>query len=41
MQSLIMITIRSTDPQPNPNNANGIIKNAAIAVPLKCLSNFW
>ena len=26
--------------QPNPNNANGILKNAAIAVPLKYLSNF-
>ena len=24
-----------------PNQANGILKNAAIAVPLKYLSNFW
>ena len=23
------------------NNSNGILKNAAIAVPLKSLSNFW
>ena len=23
------------------NNANGILKNAAIDVSLKCLSNFW
>ena len=23
------------------NNANGILKNATIAVPLKYLSNFW
>ena len=41
MQSLIMITIRSTDSQANSNNANGIIKNAAIVVPLKYLTNFW
>ena len=41
MQSLIMITIRSTDSQPNSNNANGITKNAAIVVPLKYLTNFW
>ena len=41
MQSLIMITIRSTDSQPNSNNANGILKNAAIVVPLKYLTNFW
>ena len=27
--------------QPNPNQANVIIKNAAIAVSLKDLSNFW
>ena len=24
-----------------PNNTSGILKNAAIAVPLKHLSNFW
>ena len=23
------------------NSANGILKSATIAVPLKCLSNFW
>ena len=23
------------------NNANGILKNAAIVVPLKCLIKFW
>ena len=28
-------------PQLAPNAANGILKNAAIAVPLKYLSNFW
>ena len=27
--------------QPNPNHANGILKNAAIAVSLKYLSNLW
>ena len=27
--------------QPNPNHANGILKNATIAMPLKYLSNFW
>ena len=27
--------------QPNPNNTNGILKYATVAVPLKCLSNFW
>ena len=26
---------------PNPNEANGILRNAATVVPLKCLSNFW
>ena len=26
---------------PGPNVANGILKNVAIAVPLKYLSNFW
>ena len=31
----------NTVPQPTPNNANGILKNATIAVPLKYLSNFW
>ena len=23
------------------DNANGILKNATISLPLKCLSNFW
>ena len=27
--------------QSNPNHANRNLKNAAIAVPLKYLSNFW
>ena len=27
--------------QPAPNNANGILKDTAIAAPLKYLSNFW
>ena len=27
--------------QPNPNHANGILKIATIAMPLKYLSNFW
>ena len=27
--------------QPTPNAANGILKNATTAVPLKCLTNFW
>ena len=27
--------------QPNTNNAKAIVRNAAIAVPLKYLSNFW
>ena len=27
--------------QPNPNHANGILKNATIAVQLKYLINFW
>ena len=31
----------NTVAQPAPNNANGILKNATIAVPLKYLSNFW
>ena len=26
---------------PNPNEANGILRNATTVVPLKCLSNFW
>ena len=29
----------NTVAQPAPNNGNGILKNAAIAVPLKCFSN--
>ena len=31
----------NTVAQHAPNNANGILKNATIALPLKCLSNFW
>ena len=31
----------NTFAQPNPNQTNGILKNATIAVPLKYLSNFW
>ena len=31
----------NTEAQPNPNDANGILKNTTIAVPLKYLSNFW
>ena len=31
----------NTVAQPNPNHANGILKNSAIAVPLKFLINFW
>ena len=30
----------NTVAQPNPNEANGILRNATIAVPLKYLSNF-
>ena len=30
-----------TEAQPAPNNNNGVLKNATIAVPLKYLSNFW
>ena len=31
----------NTEAQPNPNYANGILKNATLAVLLKYLSNFW
>ena len=31
----------NTVAQPNPNNANGILINATIALLLKYLSNFW
>ena len=31
----------NTVAQPGPNAANGILKNATIALPLKYLSNFW
>ena len=31
----------NTKAQPNPNQANGILKNAAMAVPSKYLPNFW
>ena len=30
----------NTEVQPNPNHANGILKNTTIALPLKYLSNF-
>ena len=30
----------NTEAQPNLNNANGTLKNATIAAPLKYLSNF-
>ena len=33
--------IRETEAQSVPNNNNGILKNARIAVPLKYPSNFW
>ena len=33
--------MRNAVAPPAPNQANGILKNAKIAVPLKCLSNFW
>ena len=33
--------LRNTAAQPASNTAIGILKNAAIAVPLKYLSNFW
>ena len=33
--------LENTTAQSNPNQANGILKNAAIVVPLKYLSNFW
>ena len=33
--------LRNTIAQPAPSQANGILKHATVAVPLKCLSNFW
>ena len=33
--------LENTTAQSNPNQTNGILKNAAIVVPLKYLSNFW
>ena len=33
--------LENTVAQPTPNAANEILRNAAIAVPLKYLSNFW
>ena len=33
--------LENTEAHPATNNANGILKNAAIDVSLKCLSNFW
>ena len=32
--------LENTVAQPNPNQANGILKNPTIIVPLKYLSNF-
>ena len=32
--------LRNTIAQPAPSQANGILKHATVAVPLKCLSNF-
>ena len=31
----------STIAQPTPNQANEILKNATLSVPLKYLTNFW
>ena len=31
----------NTVAQPAPNNANEVLRNAKLAVPLKCSSNFW
>ena len=31
----------NTEAQPAPDEANGVLKNATIAVPLMYLSNFW
>ena len=33
--------LESTVAQPTQNNANGILKNATIAVQLKFLTDFW
>ena len=33
--------VEETEAQPAPNNNNGVLKNAKIAVPLKFLSKFW
>ena len=33
--------LKTTVAEPAPNNANGILKNERVAVPLKYLSNFW
>ena len=33
--------LENTVAQPASNQDNGILKNAAIAMPLKYLSNFW
>ena len=33
--------LENTEAQPNPNQANGVLKNTTIAVPLKYLSDFW
>ena len=47
-QLTLMLTLKdyqtllgNTVAQPAPNEANGILKNATIVVPLKYLSNFW
>ena len=33
--------LETTVAQATPNNVNGILENATIAVPLKYLRNFW
>ena len=33
--------LENTEPQPDPNEANGILKNESIAVSLKYLRNSW
>ena len=33
--------LENTEPQPDPNEANGILKNESITVSLKYLRNSW
>ena len=40
LQTLITL-LGNTAAQPAPNAANGILKNATVALLLKYLSNFW